>query len=128
MNMFENIKPLYREVHAYIRHKLSLRYPGKFSSSGPIPAHIFGYDSWLHQWNNIKPYPNADKEDLTAIMKAQHWTVVRMFASAEEFFTSIGMFPMTPKFWINSMFKKPEGRIAVCHATAFDMNSNNDFR
>ena len=52
MTMFEKVKPLYQELHAYVRDKLSERYPGRFDPKGPIPAHLFG-NPWAQQWTNI---------------------------------------------------------------------------
>lgn len=47
---------------------------------------------------------------------------------AESFFTSIGLFEMTPEFWAYSMIEKPEGREVVCHASATDFYNSRDFR
>ena len=38
---FQEVLPLYEELHTYIRRKLLAQYPGKFSTSA-IPAHILG--------------------------------------------------------------------------------------
>ena len=44
-NLWLSIKPLYEELHAYTRHKLSLHYSNYsefFPKSGHIPMHILG--------------------------------------------------------------------------------------
>lgn len=52
-----------------------------------------------------------------------------MFRVAEEFFTSLGLLPMPPEFWAESMLEKPtDGREVVCHASAWDFYNRKDFR
>lgn len=52
-----------------------------------------------------------------------------MFRVAEEFFTSLGLLPMPPEFWAESMLEKPsDGRQVVCHASAWDFYNRKDFR
>ena len=50
-------------------------------------------------------------------------TVSDMFRSVDLFFQSLGMLPMTQKFWENSIFTKQENM--VCHASAWDFKSGN---
>lgn len=52
-----------------------------------------------------------------------------MFRVAEEFFTSLGLLPMPPEFWAESMLENPnDGREMVCHASAWDFYNRKDFR
>lgn len=52
-----------------------------------------------------------------------------MFRVSEEFFTSLGLSPMPPEFWAESMLEKPtDGREVVCHASAWDFYNRKDFR
>lgn len=52
-----------------------------------------------------------------------------MFRVAEEFFTSLGLLPMPPEFWAESMLENPnDGRELVCHASAWDFYNRKDFR
>ena len=55
---------------------------------------------------------------------------MKMFQTSEEFFTSLGLYEMTDKFWNNSMIVKPEDREVVCHASAWDFMEpeGGDFR
>ena len=44
--MWQQVKPLYQNLHAYVRRRLAEKYAGhSFPSSGHIPAHIMG--SWF---------------------------------------------------------------------------------
>ena len=48
---------------------------------------------------------------------------------AEEFYTSIGLFPMTETFWKESVIEQPkDGRQFSCHGTAYDMIIGDDYR
>ncbi|XP_060560750.1 angiotensin-converting enzyme-like [Ruditapes philippinarum] len=131
--LFDELSPLYDQLHAYVRRKLRTIYGSdKFPSEGHIPAHIFG-NMWAQQWGNIydilEPFPGQGRESLTNLMKAQNYNVTYMYEVAEEFFMSIGMKPMPESFWRLSMLEKPEdGRNVVCHASAWDFNNGTDFR
>lgn len=130
--LFEELEPLYVELHAYVRKRLKEKY-GKemFPETGHIPAHLFG-NMWAQQWSNIYdlliPFPDASSVDITAKMKEQNYNVTHMYRVAEDFFMSIGMEKMTDAFWQNSMLVKPADRDVVCHASAWDFYDENDFR
>lgn len=132
-NLFVELRPLYDQLHAYVRRKLRAHYGAdKFPSSGHIPAHIFG-NMWAQQWGNIydllEPYPGQGRTSLTTEMKNQNYNITHMYRVAEEFFTSIGMKPMPESFWKLSMLEKPtDGRDVVCHPSAWDFNNGTDFR
>ncbi|CAF3665561.1 unnamed protein product [Rotaria sp. Silwood1] len=123
--------PLYEQLHAYVRGRLCSIYPNRFNCHGPIPAHILG-NMWAQQWNDrfddLIPYPDAPLVNITGALIERGYTVHRMFTTAESFFTSIGLYPMTPKFWIRSLFEKPTDRDVVCHASAHFMQYQDDFR
>lgn len=131
-NIFEELRPLYDHLHAYVRHKLKKTYGGdKFPTAGHIPAHILG-NMWAQQWSNIydllEPYPGKGRESLTVEMKKQNYTIVKMYELAEDFFKSIDMQPMPKTFWNLSMLEKPSDREVVCHASAWDFSNGTDFR
>src|SRR6218665_599793 len=49
-NLWEQIKPLYQQLHAYVRRKLMDSYPKNrrdFPNTNHIPAHILGESSHL---------------------------------------------------------------------------------
>ena len=87
---------------------------------------------WAQQWNerldDFMPYPNTPLVNLTRVLHKKHYTVKQMYETAEDFFTSINLYPMTPKFWARSMFTKPTDRDAVCQASAFNMAYHEDYR
>merc|ERR550525_2138706 len=130
---WEGLKPLYQELHAYVRHKLSGYYgPDVVKDSGAIPAHLLG-NMWAQSWNNIadilKPFPAKPSINVTGAMLEQGWNQKKMFEKAEDFFESMGLESMPQEFWEGSIIKKPEdGRDLTCHASAWDFYNGEDFR
>ncbi|XP_055957045.1 angiotensin-converting enzyme [Patella vulgata] len=126
------LKPMYMELHTYIRKKLRDLYGAdKFPASGHIPAHILG-NMWAQQWNNIYdiviPYKNKPSVDVTPELIKQNYTVERMFKTSESFFTSIKLEEMVPSFWTDSLFTRPADKQVVCHASAWDFYNAQNFR
>ncbi|XP_057277957.1 angiotensin-converting enzyme [Pezoporus wallicus] len=132
-HLYNQLEPLYLNLHAFVRRKLYDRYGPKYINlKGPIPAHLLG-NMWAQQWNNIYdlmvPYPDKPNLDVTSTMVQQGWNATHMFRVSEEFFTSLGLLEMPPEFWNKSMLEKPtDGREVVCHASAWDFYNRKDFR
>ena len=40
--LLEDIMPLYKQLHAFVRGRLCEIYPNRFDCKGPIPAHLLG--------------------------------------------------------------------------------------
>nr|XP_011423379.2 uncharacterized protein LOC105325490 isoform X2 [Crassostrea gigas] len=130
--LLEKLKPLYQELHTYVRKKLRNLYGDKnFPNSGHIPAHLLG-NMWAQEWQNMYdlliPFKSKTNVDITPALKSNNYTALRMFRTAEEFFTSLGLKEMPQTFWDKSMIVKPEGRDVVCHASAWDFYNQRDFR
>lgn len=71
--LYDELLPLYEQLHAYVRHKLKNKYgTALFPDTGHIPAHLLG-NMWSQSWSNIydllTPYPNAISVDITQKMK-----------------------------------------------------------
>ncbi len=52
--LWEQVKPLYLSLHAYVRWKLREKYGDLVPASGPIPADLLG-NMWAQEWENIYP-------------------------------------------------------------------------
>src|SRR5215471_11719630 len=69
--LWDQVRPLYLKLHAYVRMKLRQKYGALVPEKGPIPAHLLG-DIWAQDWTNIYPLvapANADKGyDLSQIL------------------------------------------------------------
>jgi hypothetical protein len=127
------MEPLYLELHAYIRRKLYETYgEEKIDLLGPIPAHLLG-DMWGRFWGNLYtmavPFPDKPQIVPNEEMKKQNYTVLKMFETGNNFYTSLGMYSVPDTFWNMSMLEKPDdGREVICHATAWDFYDGEDFR
>ena len=51
-----------------------------------------------------------------------------MVRYGEGFFTSLGFEPLPETFWERSLFTKPRDRDVVCHASAWDVDREDDLR
>eukprot|EP00794_Sanderia_malayensis_P011083 gene11083-12251_t len=126
-SVWEDIKPLYTELHAFVRYRLGSLYKRKLEMNkfGTIPAHVLG-DMFAQNWDNIfeavKPFSNVDNFDVTESMKRKNFTVENIFRLAESFFVSIGLYKMPDGFWKKSVLKKIKSKDMVCHASAWDFS------
>src|SRR5690606_34605728 len=71
--LYVQLKPLYEQLHCYVRGKLSARYgKEKVPPTGAIPAHLLG-NMWAQSWENlykdVEPFAGKGQPDLTAQMK-----------------------------------------------------------
>jgi hypothetical protein len=69
------VKPLYLQLHAYVRRELRKKYGEDIvSKDGPIPAHLLG-NAWAQTWANIAdftiPFPGKQLPDITAALVEQ---------------------------------------------------------
>ncbi|XP_060058520.1 angiotensin-converting enzyme-like protein Ace3 isoform X2 [Erinaceus europaeus] len=131
--LYQELQPLYLNLHAYVRRALHHHYgPEVVALKRPIPAHLLG-NMWAQSWVKILdlvlPFPNKPPEDVTKTMKGQHWKPTKMFEEADDFFTSLGLFPVPDEFWTKSMLEKPtDGREVECEASSWDFYNGKDFR
>jgi peptidyl-dipeptidase A len=130
--LWEQLKPLYLSLHAYVRGQLRKKY-GKdlVPADGPIPAHLLG-NVWSQEWNNVYSLMDSPKPpesyDLTKILQQRKTDARGMVKYGENFFISLGFAPLPPTFWERSLFTKPADRDVVCHASAWDVDSKEDLR
>jgi peptidyl-dipeptidase A len=129
--LWEQVKPLYLSLHAYVRNRLHQKYGDAVPANGPIPAYLLG-NMWAQEWDNIYPLvapPSADPGyDLTALLKKKNTDWKQMVKYGEGFFVSLGFDPLPQTFWERSLFLKPPDRDVVCHASAWDVDAVNDLR
>jgi len=129
--LWEQVRPLYVSLHAYVRARLREKYGDLVPASGPIPAHLLG-NMWAQDWGNIYPLvapANADPGyDLTELLKKRNTDWRQMVKYGENFFVSLGFDPLPQTFWERSLFLKPRDREVVCHASAWDIDMLSDVR
>ncbi len=129
--LWDQVRPLYLSLHAYVRMKLHEKYGDLVPADGPIPAYLLG-NIWGQDWSNVydlvKPRGADPGYSLTRILQKKHFDAVEMVRTGERFYTSIGFSPLPPTFWDRSMLTKPRDRDVVCHASAWDVDFKDDLR
>src|SRR3546814_19331551 len=59
--LWNQVKPLYDQLHCYARTRLESKYQGEGSVDGMLPAHLMG-NMWQQDWSNLwdvhDPYPH----------------------------------------------------------------------
>jgi len=130
--IWEQVKPLYESLHAYVRTRLAEKYgPAVVPPDGMIPAHLLG-NVWAQEWANIYDLvapPRQEKGyNVTDLLKAKQTDPLEMVRYGEGFFTSLGFAPLPSTFWDRSLFVKPRDRDVVCHASAWDVDNKDDLR
>ena len=130
--LWSDVRPLYDELHCYVRRRLAERYgKEKVPEGRPIPAELLG-NMWAQEWNNVfdlvVPYPREAAPSVTRVLQTQRWDALKMVHEGERFFTGLGFEPLPATFWQRSLFTRPRDREVVCHASAWDVGWNGDLR
>jgi peptidyl-dipeptidase A len=131
--LWNQVRPLYEALHAYVRTRLVQQYGAQAATpDGLIRADLLG-NVWAQEWTNIYPLvapPGSPGPgyDLTEILKARKIDELGMVHYGENFFKSLGFAPLPQTFWERSMFIRPRDRDVVCHASAWDIDNQEDLR
>ena len=131
--VWQELKPLYDSLQCHVKNKLTEYYGHEIMpGDGTIPAHILG-NMWGQSWINIydlvyEPAGEQSAIDLTAIINERNLDEIEMVEIAENFFLSLGFDELSDTFWDRSLFVKPQDRDVVCHASAWNLDSNEDLR
>lgn len=152
--LWKQVEPLYRELHCYARARLHERYPQDVPETGPIPAHMLGNmwaQDWLWRLDLLRPEPDADaagkagkatagkatagkakaataQRTLTDVLVERQTTPEQMVRYGEAFFVSLGLPALPESFWKRSMLARPKDREVECHASAWDVDWQDDLR
>jgi peptidyl-dipeptidase A len=129
--LWGQVKPLYTQMHCYMRRGLNQLYGDKVQpNSGPIATHLTGNmwaQAWGYLYKDLEPYKRVAPIDVTPVLEKKYDSK-KMVKMAEGFFTSLGMDALPATFWERSQFDKPKGKDVVCHASAWDVTFSNDLR
>ncbi|KRY00075.1 Inactive angiotensin-converting enzyme-related protein, partial [Trichinella pseudospiralis] len=129
--IYDEVRPLYDQLHAYIRNQLRKQYASFMHQDGQIPAHLLGDMSgsnWINLYPDSVPYPEHHPLDVNYHLKSLNYTVEKMVRTAEKLFTSMGFGRLPGSFWDYSIFVQPNDRDMVCYPAAFDFKNQKDFR
>jgi peptidyl-dipeptidase A len=111
--------------------KLREKYGDLVPANGPIPAYLLG-NIWAQDWTNVYPLVAPASADpgysLTDILKKRKMTALDMVRTGERFYTSLGFAPLPKTFFERSLFVRPKDREVVCHASAWDIDTEDDVR
>lgn len=132
--IWSEVRPLYEELHTYVRNKLDKVYPGRMAEHSPhMPAHVLG-NMWAQSWSGLyestKPFDIDDNlGEVTSRMQELNFDVLKMFNIADEFFTNLGLPSNAMSYATNkSIIEEPAGGRVSCHASAWDFCKDSDFR
>ncbi len=130
--LWGQVKPLYDQLHCHVRAELNEQYGDSVAPlDQPIRADLLG-NMWAQSWGNIydlvAPGEADPGYDLTELLKENNYDAVKMVETGEAFFSSLGFEPLPDTFWERSQITKPEGREAACHASAWNLDGQEDIR
>ncbi len=131
--LWREVEPLYRALHAYTRSKLNEKYGDAVQpKTGPIRADLLG-NMWAQEWGNIyelvAPKGAGDLGfDTGELLKEKGFDPVKMVRAGEGFYSSLGLAPLPDTFWARSQITKPADREVICHASAWDLDNQDDIR
>lgn len=130
--LWQQVKPLYMELHAYVRKKLIEKYGAAANRpDGMIPADLLG-NMWAQEWGNVydivAPPSAPETYDIGQILQSRNTTAKQVVQYGENFFKSLGFEALPPTFWERSMLTKPKDRDVVCHASAWQIDLDKDVR
>lgn len=130
--LWAQVTPLYDELHCYVRGNLNKSYGDDVVPlDQPIRADLLG-NMWAQQWGNIyedvAPKGAPASINVTSLLEGAGFDAKKMVETADEFFVSLGFEPMPDTFWKRSLITKPADRAVQCHASAWDIDDQEDIR
>jgi peptidyl-dipeptidase A len=130
--LWKQVEPLYVQLHAYARKRLIAKYGAAAQRpDGMIPADLLG-NMWAQEWGNdydiMAPPAAPATYNLSEILEARHTTAKQMVGYGQNFFESLGFSPLPEGLRQRSMLTRPADRDVICHASAWDIDSEQDVR
>jgi len=116
-------RPLYRELHTWVRHELAERYGEEVPDL--LPAHWLP-NRWGQSWAAMVEVEGLDLDGVLS-KKEPEWLV----RQAERFYVSLGFDPLPESFWEkSSLYPLPPGAPYKKnnHASAWHMDLEHDVR
>jgi len=130
--LWGQVKPLYDELHCYVRAELNEKYGDEIVPlDEPIRADVLGNmwgQSWGNVYDDVAPEGGGKGVDVTELLVENDYDALKMVKTAEQFFTSMGFEPLPDTFYERSLITKPEDREVVCHASAWNIDAQDDVR
>ena len=70
----------------------------------------------------------AQYDHAFTVLTRAGYDAVEMTETAERFYSSLGLAELPDTFWERSLLTRPQDRDVVCHASAWNLDSENDLR
>ncbi len=130
--LWSQVEPLYTELQCHVKYRLNEKYGDEaVPLDKPIRADLLG-NMWAQSWGSIyedvAPAGAGSPVDLDKALVEANYTPIKMVEVGEDFFSSLGFEPLPQTFWDRSQFVKPDDREVVCHASAWDLDDEEDIR
>jgi peptidyl-dipeptidase A len=130
--LWGQVKPLYDELQCHVRAKLNEHYGDEaVPLDQPIRADLLG-NMWAQGWGNIYDLVGPESAgpgfDLTDLLEQLDYTPLQIVETGEAFFSSLGFEPLPETFWERSQITRPMDREVVCHASAWNLDGQDDIR
>ncbi len=130
--LWGQMQPFYEQLHCYVRGRLNQRYGDAIVPlDQPIRADLLG-NMWAQDWQTLMPLvrPPGGRAtyDTTQLLVRAGYDARRMTETAERFYTSLGLPELPDTFWERSVLTRPRDREVVCHASAWDLDNQEDIR
>jgi peptidyl-dipeptidase A len=121
--MVEQLRPLYREIHTWVRYELAQRYGAPVPDL--IPAHWLP-NRWAQDWSALVSVAGIDVDSALSD-RTPEWIV----RQGESFYTSLGFDPLPGTFWErSSLYPLPADASYKknTHASAWHLDLASDVR
>jgi peptidyl-dipeptidase A len=130
--LWGQMQPFYEQLHCYVRSRLNQHYGDAIVPlDQPIRADLLG-NMWAQDWQTLMPLvrPRGGRAtfDTTQLLVRANLTPVTMTEIAERFYSSLGLAELPDTFWERSLLTRPRDRDVVCHASAWNVDNEDDLR
>ncbi|XP_037516778.1 angiotensin-converting enzyme [Rhipicephalus sanguineus] len=129
--LWEQVQPLYLELHAYVRGALLRRHGKEIHPNETIPVHLLG-NPFGENWRNLADLAvpaDLRRSPAERAKPERSGSASDGMRKADAHYQALGFPPMPPLFWKNSVFERPDNFTAMdCHPTAYDFGDGKDFR
>lgn len=129
--LWQEMKPLYEELHSYVAFKLYEEYGKKYETvSSSIPAHLLGHisgESWRHLYERLKPFEGTTLRDAEIFLQ-ENYSIEGMFTDADNFYQNLGLPPSYMSYNSSAIIQNPVIEVVNCHPSAWDFFQNEDYR
>lgn len=127
-DLLNQIQPFYKMLHAFVKSILEKDFKSIDGRHQNIPAHFLGWNAnWYHLLKDyIEPKIFSDKWNIDDALSDRKWESIDVIKKIEDFYTSLGLSPMTKDFWNKSVISDHSNM--NCHGTAANMFKENDYR